>query len=105
MDSAKIHVKYLQSKKQMTPDFKKVNDSIIVNKTIDAKGLECPLPILRTKLALTELQCGDILEIHTTDPHASIDFHAFCARSGHKLLYEIEEKGTISFYLRCDTGD
>ena len=53
---------------------------------IDARGLNCPLPILRTKKALAQLESGQVLAVLTTDPHAGRDFQAFCQQTGNALL-------------------
>jgi tRNA 2-thiouridine synthesizing protein A len=53
---------------------------------IDARGLNCPLPILRTKKALARLESGQVLAVLTTDPHAGRDFQAFCQQTGNALL-------------------
>ncbi|GAA0782446.1 sulfurtransferase TusA family protein [Castellaniella ginsengisoli] len=53
---------------------------------IDARGLNCPLPILRTKKALAGLESGQVLAVLTTDPHADRDFQAFCQQTGNALL-------------------
>ena len=67
---------------------------------LDAKGLNCPLPVLKTKLALNRMQAGEILFVEATDPHSIIDFEAYCARTGHNLL-SIDEGGEIiSFTIR-----
>ncbi len=55
---------------------------------IDASGLNCPMPILRTKKALAKMQGGQILAVKTTDPHAKEDFQAFCQQTGNTLLYQ-----------------
>ena len=49
--------------------------------TLDAKGLDCPLPILKTKVALSRMKAGEVLHVAATDPHSVIDFKAFCART------------------------
>jgi tRNA 2-thiouridine synthesizing protein A len=67
---------------------------------LDASGLNCPLPVLKTKKALEELQSGQVLEIITTDPGAKADIPAFCNRTGHQLLEVVEEGGKIIFYVR-----
>ena len=53
---------------------------------LDVKGLECPEPIRRAKLALVELETGHVLRVLTTDPVAPIDFEAFCYHLPHELL-------------------
>ncbi len=67
---------------------------------LDAKGLNCPLPVLKAKLALTRMQPGEILCVDATDPHATIDFQAYCARTGHDLIDTIEIGEVIRFYIR-----
>ena len=59
---------------------------------LDVKGLECPEPIRRAKLALVELESGQVLRVLTTDPVAPIDFEAFCYHLPHQLL-AIEQLG------------
>jgi len=56
------------------------------DKELDARGLNCPLPILRTKKALTDMTSGQVLKIMATDPGAVKDFQAFCKQTGNALL-------------------
>lgn len=56
------------------------------DREVDARGLNCPLPILRTKKALTDLKSGQILRILTTDPGSVRDFEAFAQQTGNTLL-------------------
>ena len=65
---------------------------------LDAKGLNCPLPILKAKKALNALSNGQVLEILATDPGAIKDFEAFCRATGNKLLSS-EQDGTIYKFL------
>jgi len=67
---------------------------------LDAKGLNCPLPVLKAKLALTRMEPGQILCVDATDPHATIDFQAYCARTGHDLIETCELDEIIRFYIR-----
>ena len=53
---------------------------------LDTCGLNCPLPILKTKKALSSMQSGEILRVRSTDPGASRDFQAFAKQTGHVLL-------------------
>ena len=55
-------------------------------KEVDARGLNCPLPILRTKKALADMQSGDVLKILATDPGATRDFQAFAKQTGNELV-------------------
>jgi tRNA 2-thiouridine synthesizing protein A len=70
------------------------------DQTLDAKGLNCPLPVLKAKLALNRMQAGEILHVEATDPHATIDFEAYCARTGHELILAADTDGVIEFFIR-----
>lgn len=68
--------------------------------TLDARGLNCPLPILRTKKALTSLEPGETLEIQATDPGSIKDMQSFCQQTGNELLSSNEGNGEYSFIIR-----
>ena len=71
------------------------------DKEVDARGLNCPLPILRTKKALSEMQSGQLLRILATDPGAGEDLQAFARQTGHTLETERTlEDGSREFFLR-----
>lgn len=57
---------------------------------VDASGLKCPLPILRAKKALAQMDSGQVLKVITTDQHAVADFQAFCAQTGNTLLSQVQ---------------
>lgn len=67
---------------------------------LDAKGLNCPLPVLKAKVALNKMQPGEILHVEATDPHATIDFEAYCARTGHEIIKLNETGNMIEFLIR-----
>lgn len=69
---------------------------------VDAAGLKCPLPILRAKKALAQMDSGQILEIVTTDQHAVRDFQAFCAQTGNVLVSQIpaSDNTSVRHYLQ-----
>jgi len=67
---------------------------------VDACGLKCPLPILRTKKALAQIAGGERVEVFATDPHALGDFEAFCRQTGHALLTWEETDGRFRFVLQ-----
>jgi len=69
-------------------------------RVLDATGLECPLPILKTKVEINRMQPGEILHVLTTDPLAPLDFRAFCARTGHELLHFVETAERAEFFIR-----
>jgi tRNA 2-thiouridine synthesizing protein A len=67
---------------------------------LDVRGLNCPLPILKTKKQLVLMQPGERLRVRATDPHALIDFIAFCDKTGNALLAHSEVDGEYHFLLR-----
>lgn len=67
---------------------------------LDARGLNCPLPILRAKKALKDVPTGEVLEIHATDPGAVKDFEAFCRSTGNELLESSAAGGEFHFRIR-----
>lgn len=67
---------------------------------VDASGLKCPLPILRAKKALAQIQSGDVLKVITTDTHALTDFQAFATQTGNLLLKQEEVGETLVHYLQ-----
>jgi tRNA 2-thiouridine synthesizing protein A len=67
----------------------------MVDKVLDARGLNCPLPILKAKKAIAEVPLGGTLEVLATDPGAREDFQAFCRTTGHELAEETEEAGGV----------
>jgi tRNA 2-thiouridine synthesizing protein A len=71
-----------------------------VDHELDVRGLNCPLPILRTKKALAGMERGQTLRILATDPGARQDFPAFAEQSGNVLLTQTEEGGVFEFVLR-----
>lgn len=70
------------------------------DKELDAKGLNCPLPILRTKKALGEMAAGQVLKIDATDPGAIKDFQAFAKQTGNELLSSAEAGGVFTFFMK-----
>ena len=70
------------------------------DRELDARGLNCPLPILKTKKALSELPVGGTLEILATDPGAVGDFEAFCVASKNTLVEQTEANGVYRFLIR-----
>ncbi|MEE9303171.1 MAG: sulfurtransferase TusA family protein [Thiotrichaceae bacterium] len=68
--------------------------------TVDARNLNCPLPILRTKKALNTLQQGDLLNIQATDPGAVKDFESFCQQTGNVLISSETTGDEFSFVIK-----
>lgn len=71
-----------------------------VAETVDASGLNCPLPILRAKKALSALDAGQVLQVISTDPGSQRDFEAFSRQTGHELLKTEEAGEAWHFYLQ-----
>lgn len=67
---------------------------------LDARGLNCPLPILRAKKALNGLQPGQTLRVRATDPGAVKDFDAFCKQTGNELVSSEQNGGEYVFQIR-----
>jgi tRNA 2-thiouridine synthesizing protein A len=74
------------------------------DRELDVKGLNCPLPILRTKKALSELVSGQVLHVLATDPGAVKDFQAFAKQTGNQLLSSSESDSdtdrVFEFYFK-----
>lgn len=70
------------------------------DKTIDCKGLNCPMPVVKTKKALSEMKSGEILKMEATDKGSKSDITAFAKRTGDELLEVKEEGGTFVFFLK-----
>ncbi|MED3932613.1 sulfurtransferase TusA family protein [Priestia megaterium] len=68
-------------------------------KVLDAKGLACPMPIVKTKKAMNELEAGQVLEIHVTDKGAKNDLAAWAKSGGHELL-QTEEGDVLKFWIK-----
>jgi tRNA 2-thiouridine synthesizing protein A len=70
------------------------------DKELDARGLNCPLPILRTKKSLAELAAGQVLKVIATDPGSVKDMQAFAKQTGNELLSSAEAGGEFMFFLK-----
>ena len=73
----------------------------MATQTLDTKGLNCPLPILKAKKALSGLSTGDTLKVLATDPGAVKDFEAFCRQTGNELLESVESGGVFTFLIKA----
>jgi tRNA 2-thiouridine synthesizing protein A len=68
--------------------------------TLDTKGLNCPLPILKTKKSMKDVPVGGTIEILATDPAADADFQAFCRTTGHELVESGQDGEVFRFVIR-----
>ncbi len=71
-----------------------------IDKELDVRGLNCPLPILRTKQALKGIEKGKVLKVTSTDPGSVKDFQAFATQTGCELLESGQLEGEYVFVLR-----
>jgi tRNA 2-thiouridine synthesizing protein A len=67
---------------------------------LDARGLNCPLPILRTKKAINGLASGEILKVIATDPGSVKDMEAFCKQTGNPMVSSSETGGEYTFMIQ-----
>lgn len=68
--------------------------------TLDTKGMNCPLPVLKLKRAIKAVAPGDTLTVLATDPGAGRDFESFCQSQGHRMLDRGEKAGVFTFVIR-----
>jgi rhodanese-related sulfurtransferase/TusA-related sulfurtransferase len=74
--------------------------NVLVDKTIDAKGLACPMPIVKTKKSMEGILPGQVLEIQATDKGSVADIQGWAKNTGHQYLGTVEEVGVFRHYLR-----
>ncbi|MBB5173796.1 sulfurtransferase TusA family protein [Texcoconibacillus texcoconensis] len=70
------------------------------DKLLDAKGLACPMPVVKTKKEVDQLESGQVLEIHATDKGSESDMVAWAKTSGHELLAQEQDGETFKFWIR-----
>jgi tRNA 2-thiouridine synthesizing protein A len=76
------------------------DDPLAFDREVDARGLNCPLPILRAKKALADLASGQVLKVTSTDPGSQRDFQAFARQTGNELLRTDAGAKEWTFFLR-----
>lgn len=74
--------------------------SMNATQSLDTRGMNCPLPILRTKKALAELAAGETLAVTATDPGSLKDMQAFCKQTGNELIASSANQGEFEFLIR-----
>jgi tRNA 2-thiouridine synthesizing protein A len=75
-------------------------DDIAFDSAVDARGLNCPLPILKAKKALATIESGQVLKVTSTDPGSRRDFEAFARQTGNQLIAQFEADKTWTFFLK-----
>lgn len=68
--------------------------------TLDARGMKCPLPVLRARKAMKDVPAGELLTVLATDPGSTKDFIHFCEVTGHNLVESTEADGVFRFVIR-----
>ncbi|ACK97644.1 sulfurtransferase TusA family protein [Bacillus cereus] len=71
-----------------------------IEQVLDAKGLACPMPIVRTKKAMDTLQTGEVLEVHVTDKGSVKDIPAWANKGGHDIVKHEEEGDVLKFWIK-----
>ena len=74
--------------------------NIKIKEELDARGLSCPLPILKTKKAIDGLKSGEILKMTATDPGSVSDMDSWSKRTGHKLVEQSQNDGEFVFFIK-----
>ena len=77
-----------------------MSNKIAFNVEVDAVGLNCPLPILRTKKMLATMQSGEVVKVRATDAGAAHDFPAFAKQTGNALVASTTEGNVLVFFLK-----
>ncbi|BAQ09649.1 SirA-like domain-containing protein [Bacillus sp. OxB-1] len=72
---------------------------------LDAKGLACPMPIVKTRKAVKEMEPGEVIEVQATDKGSTADLKAWADSSGHHYLGTIEKDGHLKHYVRKSAGE
>jgi TusA-related sulfurtransferase len=76
------------------------NESIKVRKNFDLKGLSCPLPVIKISKGIKEVEVGEVIEAHTTDPGSLTDIPAWGRTTGHEILEKSQDGKVIRFLIR-----
>jgi TusA-related sulfurtransferase len=92
-----------RSEKKTTPlnDYKLImSEDIKVDKVMDLKGLPCPMPVVKVSKGIKEVEIGQVVEAHSTDPGSLTDFPAWARTSGNEILKTEQEGEIIKFYIK-----
>ncbi len=75
-------------------------DDVIIKKTLDARGLKCPMPVVKTKQEIDKIAIGEVLEVLATDPGSMADINAWCKSTGNELLKMEKGEGVFKFLIK-----
>jgi len=95
-----VYYQSLKYETRITITKSREEENMNFDKELDARGLNCPLPILRAKKSLAELQSGQVLRIIATDPGSVKDFAAFAKQTGNELLASAEKDKEFEFFMK-----
>lgn len=99
MQLADLEGQFIEGRQAMS-DITLEFDTMEFQRDLDARGLNCPLPILKAKKALAEMETGQVLRIVATDTGSVRDFQAFAKQTGNALLAHTHENGEFTFLMR-----
>ena len=71
----------------------------VMDRVLDAKGLKCPLPVIKTRLALNKMAVGEVVTVLAADPASKIDIHHLCNIAGNELVDASEEDGVLTYVI------
>jgi TusA-related sulfurtransferase len=77
-----------------------MSDEIKISKTLDLKGLACPMPVVKISKAIKEVEIGEMIEAHTTDPGSLTDIPAWGRTTGHEIVESRQDGDDIRFIIR-----
>ncbi len=77
-----------------------MNEAIKVAKTLDLTGLACPMPVVKISKGIKEVEIGEVIEAHTTDPGSLTDIPAWGRTTGHDIVETKQEGDVIQFFIR-----
>lgn len=77
-----------------------MTEALKADKTMDLKGLPCPMPVVKVSKGIKDVEVGQVLEAITTDPGSLADFPAWARTSGNEILDTVQEDGLIRFYIK-----
>ena len=77
-----------------------MSEDFAPEKTLDAQGLKCPIPVVRTSQEIKDVSAGGILEVLATDPGSMADINAWCKSTGNEMLHMEKEDGVFRFMIR-----
>jgi len=77
-----------------------MSDDIQIKKTLDLKGMPCPMPVVKVSKGIKEVELGEVIEAITTDPGSLSDFPAWARTSGNEIIKTEQDGKTIKFYIK-----